>query len=68
MVIMFGMGFFYGLIDNNKIDSCVNQNVVILGKTCFGIYWMIWIREGTYVSSIVCRVLVCFLYFVSWVV
>ena len=25
--------------------------------------WRIWIRKGTYVSSIVCRVLICFLYF-----
>ena len=38
MVIVFQLGFFYGLINNNKIDNWINQNVVTLGKTCFGIF------------------------------
>ena len=38
VVIVFQIGFFYGSINNNKIDNWINQNVVILGKTCFGIF------------------------------
>ena len=37
MVIVFRMGSFYGLINNNKIDNWINQNVVTWVETCFGI-------------------------------
>ena len=38
MLTVFRMGFFYGFINNNKIDNWINQNVVTLGETCFGIF------------------------------
>ena len=38
MILVFRMDFFYGLVNSNKIHKWINENVVTLGETCFGIF------------------------------
>ena len=50
------MGFFYGFINSNEIDNWINENVVTLRETYFGIFVKgFGSGKGTYVSAFVRR-------------